>query len=384
MSGLTWLHISDWHQEGKIFNAKVVCDELVKDIRTRTKISPDLNRIDFIVFSGDVAQGGKAKQYDDAFKNFFKPILKAANLDPKFLFIVPGNHDQDRDAIHPDLPKAMKSNDEVDSWWDDDEKRSKILQPFQAFNDFKRKHLGQTPTEYADTRLWVIDGKKIALLEINSAWMCSRRKDQSKRFIDQGNLCVGEPQFYEALKQISEADIKIAVLHHPLDWLIPFDRRRVGNRLKRNCRFILHGHGHEPGASANTDTNGYHIVIPAGACYDRRKPPGSDYVFSYNYVHLNFDKDEGTVFLQPLERGESDLVERSMRPSPPDGKISFSIKGPENPHQIPSPRADFTGRDDELKELLTHFEQGVIIAGIRGLGGIGKTELAYKLAQELK
>ena len=213
--------------------------------------------------------------------------------------------------------------------------------------------------------------------------MCSRRKDQSKRFIDQGNLCVGEPQFYEALKQISEADIKIAVLHHPLDWLIPFDRRRVGNRLKRNCRFILHGHGHEPGASANTDTNGYHIVIPAGACYDRRKPPGSDYVFSYNYVHLNFDKDEGTVFLRRWsEENRTWLKDYETRP--PDGKISFSIKGPEIPHQIPSPRADFTGRDDELRELLTHFEQGVIIAGIRGLGGIGKTELAYKLAQELK
>lgn len=383
MSRLTWLHISDWHQEGKISSAKVVCDELVKDISNRAKISTDLETIDFIIFSGDVAQTGKSEQYDDPFKRFFIPILEASKISPEFLFIVPGNHDLDRGAIHPDIPKTMRSNAEVDSWWDENEKRSRILQPFQTFNDFKRNLLGQTPTEYAETRLWKIDQKKIALLGINSAWMCGRHKDEDGIVIDQGNLCIAEPQIYEPLKQISEADIKIAVLHHPLDWLTPFDLSRVELHLKKNCRFILHGHGHKPGVSANKDTFGYHIAIPAGACYDRRNPTDSAYVFSYNYVHLDFDKDEGVVFLRRWSE-KNRTWWKDDETYPPDGMFSFSILGPGIPHQIPFPRADFTGRDEELNELLNNFEQGVIIAGIRGLGGIGKTELAVKLAQELK
>jgi hypothetical protein len=54
------------------------------------------------------------------------------------------------------------------------------------------------------------------------------------------------------------------------------------------------------------------------------------------------------------------------------------------PHEIPAPLVDFTGRDDELKELMEHFKCGAIIVGIRGLGGVGKTALAYKLAEEIQ
>jgi tetratricopeptide (TPR) repeat protein len=54
-------------------------------------------------------------------------------------------------------------------------------------------------------------------------------------------------------------------------------------------------------------------------------------------------------------------------------------------HQVPPPPADFTGRKDELEELLAAIEQGgVTISGLQGLGGIGKTALALKLVEELK
>jgi len=54
------------------------------------------------------------------------------------------------------------------------------------------------------------------------------------------------------------------------------------------------------------------------------------------------------------------------------------------PRQIPPPPQDFTGRDEELDDILNGFEQGVTIAGLRGLGGIGKTALAFVLAQKLR
>jgi len=53
-------------------------------------------------------------------------------------------------------------------------------------------------------------------------------------------------------------------------------------------------------------------------------------------------------------------------------------------HQLPSPPSDFTGRKNELDELLAKLGQGVTISGMHGLGGVGKTALALKLAEQIK
>lgn len=52
------------------------------------------------------------------------------------------------------------------------------------------------------------------------------------------------------------------------------------------------------------------------------------------------------------------------------------------PH-LPAPPRDFTGRDEELQDLLAGFDRGATITGLRGMGGIGKTALAYALAEKL-
>ena len=82
-----------------------------------------------------------------------------------------------------------------------------------------------------------------------------------------------------------------------------------------------------------------------------------------------------------------------------DQNIVFSFKGadaatvltalssiaPTRLHEAPRPPADFTGREDELKELLAAIEAGgVTISGLQGMGGIGKTVLALKLVELLK
>lgn len=53
-------------------------------------------------------------------------------------------------------------------------------------------------------------------------------------------------------------------------------------------------------------------------------------------------------------------------------------------HQLRAPPADFTGRGAELADLRARLAAGgALITGITGQGGIGKTALALKLAQEL-
>ena len=65
--------------------------------------------------------------------------------------------------------------------------------------------------------------------------------------------------------------------------------------------------------------------------------------------------------------------------------MALSLIAPKRLHEVQPPPADFTGREDELKELLASIQVGgITISGLQGMGGIGKTALAFKLVELLK
>ncbi|MEM9372196.1 MAG: tetratricopeptide repeat protein [Planctomycetota bacterium] len=51
---------------------------------------------------------------------------------------------------------------------------------------------------------------------------------------------------------------------------------------------------------------------------------------------------------------------------------------------LPAPPPEFQGRRAELEKLAEHIDRGISITSVRGMGGIGKTALALKLASLLK
>jgi len=66
-------------------------------------------------------------------------------------------------------------------------------------------------------------------------------------------------------------------------------------------------------------------------------------------------------------------------------KITYEAPAPValSLHQLPAPPGDFTGREAELAELCERLGAGATISGLQGMGGVGKTALALKLAEGL-
>ncbi|MGD0951675.1 MAG: metallophosphoesterase [Methanotrichaceae archaeon] len=410
MGGLTWLHLSDWHQGNKEFDRQVVADALIEDLERRATISPDLAKIDFVVFSGDVAHSGKPEEYQAAKVEFFDRLLRATGLGPDQLFIVPGNHDLNRDEFEllpPALLKPLESDTEVQKWIVEERQRGLVLQPLNSFTKFVTAYTKQKNPDFANIRRLDVDGKKIALLGLNSAWMCGRHTGINGEIDDDGYVLVGEPQIHQPLKDMLDADIKIAVLHHPFEWLKEFDRRHVEGRLINECNFILSGHRHTPEARQISRNNGFYVHISTGANYLDRVSKDPLFINAYNLVHFDFETSKGIVFLRRWSDRQNKWLE-DIDTHPPNGRRPFSlvsaltdtspaspiqiisekktsIVAPESvstiiPRQIPPPPADFTGREEEISDILSNFDKGATITGLHGMPGVGKTALAFVLA----
>ncbi|MBL7064922.1 MAG: metallophosphoesterase, partial [Anaerolineae bacterium] len=333
MAGLTWLHFSDWHQRGEDFDRRVVRDALIQDIRERACISPDLAQVDFIVFSGDVAYAGKAKEYSTAIEHLFAPVLEAAGLSHNRLFIVPGNHDLDRDAfkyLFGALKQPLTSNSEVQEWFTDPEGITNLLRPFKEYDNFIAEHVDQSQTAYAYLRQFKAGGKCIALIGLNSALLSGRHnevRDGREVINDDRYLILGEPQIYDLLhnEDFCKADVRIAVMHHPFDWLIKFDRDLVCDRLREACHFVLQGHEHQPRVNIELGPGGDCVIIPAGPSYDRREPEISRCANAYNYVHLDFVTGKGRVYLRRYEDRQGWIKDTATTGDESPGLYTFDL-----------------------------------------------------------
>ena len=170
---------------------------------------------------------------------------------------MPGNHDLNRthvaDILPPELQKPMANDEQVQKWLVDEKRRSRALEPFEAFAQFARGYTGQDPAAYANGRQFFVSKTRVAILCLNSSWMCGRNRDESGEVNDYGYLNVGEPQVHDELMTLEGADVRLVVLHHPFPWLTEFDRNRIEERLKSAAHFILHGHEHQPRFSLATE-----------------------------------------------------------------------------------------------------------------------------------
>lgn len=100
---LTFVHLSDIHFHHRDTGTQFDLDEPLRVgvLENLKKERPGGRPYDGILISGDVAFGGKQKQYEFA-DNWLTKLCQETGTEASAIFVVPGNHDVDRDAVLPE------------------------------------------------------------------------------------------------------------------------------------------------------------------------------------------------------------------------------------------------------------------------------------------
>jgi hypothetical protein len=263
-----------------------------------------------VVFSGDAAAKGKTKEkeVENVLSHFVSHIRRAAGDEIPFL-ICPGNHDVDLTVL-PDMFAPIFAD--IDS----PAKASKLVreastsaaEPLWAHIAGFRKlasaidqdAFSHHPLFY--TKKLKSDAVTVGFACLNSAWMT---KGGGRN--DYGKLYLGEHVLNAARVELDEADIRIAVIHHPLDWLAPEEKAQIQRFLTLNFDAFLCGHKHDNNAETLNTNIGSLFTSNTGCVYQ-----SSEYFNGYSVIDLDVPNKKWVVSAREyyFQRGEFDVATR--------------------------------------------------------------------------
>lgn len=289
------IHISDFHLESDdiLIQKQNILDALVNDIKP--KIPQPEKAI--IVISGDlVDKGGKGfKSIEDAFlsfeKQFIDKLSSELNINKEHFFFVPGNHDVSRVDIDEfaeiGIKSQLKSQEEISKFIKSNKINGKNINRIKKYKEFESKYYNDFP----EKQLSLFDSNfklpklGIGVACLNSSWRCFDDNDK-------GNLIIGKEQIESALDYLKEADIKIAIAHHPYEYLLEDDKKAIKPVISSNFDILLVGHAHCNDIAFTRDFYGTILCCQSNASIaDFSK--NTDYQSGYSII--NFEKGKRTT-----------------------------------------------------------------------------------------
>lgn len=293
MAEITILQLSDLHLDSSnTKDLQMVLNALWKDLKTSKEI-------DFIVFTGDLVMAGDDKDsFREAYSVFIEPLLRKTNVDKDRFFIVPGNHDIQRGAIdyiiEAGLREMLTSPDRLNSFFDEEVGNGfKHIERLDNFMSFKSANIGigymVISNKLFSIHVVPIKSMSVGFACLNSAW---RATGKGKDY-DRGKLLIGERQVTSCLSHLHQCDLKIALHHHPLDWLMGYDQESMEATMFREFDFIFCGHLHKGNIKRLQTLEGRTVVIPGGAIYQN-----STHYNGYSMLSIDPQKGIGELRLR--------------------------------------------------------------------------------------
>ena len=108
------IHISDLH--ARVANKAQIALRVQAFL---DDLSRQGQRIDAVLFTGDMAFAGRPEEYDLAERILLTPLMQRFGLSKEQIFVIPGNHDVDRSVVDPfaeeGLVKKLQSSEDAET-----------------------------------------------------------------------------------------------------------------------------------------------------------------------------------------------------------------------------------------------------------------------------
>ncbi|WP_345239581.1 metallophosphoesterase [Pontibacillus salipaludis] len=322
----TFLHLSDLHINKNDYNdIDIVLTALFEDLERQG------TSIDYVLFNGDlIKHGNDVEEYDLALNHFIIPLLEKIGLTRENFFLVPGNHEVNRENINKfvdgDISNKFNSKEVINEFIDGVDETNPLLNRMknymEFFNSFNtHKYLTNKNALY-NTHTIEQDGKKIGIACLNSAWSSYGGEE------DMNKILIGERQVDNSVRDIKDCDFKICMVHHPVEWLKSFDMDVVYDRLIMNFDMVLTGHTHNQNYKDVSYDKYETIFVKSPALYQNR---------TYNgYSTFEVDLETGDIkfnFREYFENGGRRVFGKAERVAE-DGEVNYSLKKKDNEQKL--------------------------------------------------
>jgi predicted phosphodiesterase len=272
----------------------------------REQLDKEYLDLDAIFFTGDLVFSGQEKEYTLATK-MLDEVLDACGLTGcrDKVFIVPGNHDVDRNAVkgsHEDVIEGLldpqkKTNEEnaydrINIFLSDEDERAWFFKKLENFGQFIREfYTGHGVTfdhnVYYSVRSIEKEGHTVVVTGLNSAWLSFTENEQGRLLLGEQQVCDAE----EEAKRWPKPRLYIVLVHHPLYWLAEKDIHRVQQHLPRLCDVLLRGHLHCPSYFVQSTPDWHLHEFAAGASWKA-------HWHAYNLVRIDLDSGDGLAIFR--------------------------------------------------------------------------------------
>lgn len=291
---LNILHLSDIHiSEG---DATKVCERYFTQLEIDLEQRLGVNRLDYMVISGDVTHNSLPEEYEVAFI-FVNKVVKRFGLDSSRVIIVPGNHDLNWDLAEDAylfVPKRKLPLELSEGYYVPAGDAGALVrqeeiyqQRFAHFNNYfyKKVYGGRHyPLDYAHQGILTIrPDDRILFLTLNSSWQLDHY--YSKR------AGINMDALSHSIAQLDnnyEGWLKIAVWHHPIDSQAAINDGFMQILADHGFQICMHGHIHESIDTYHEHREKYGLyIIGAGAFGSPTEQDSTKIPLSYNLLRLN-------------------------------------------------------------------------------------------------
>lgn len=290
-NSFTILHLSDLHivPHGDAQILSTVLQRMIDHIAETTK---DDNNI-IIVFTGDLVEKARFAEAEEAILKFFSD-LKEKLGDRVIDFVCsPGNHDKVRGNLT--LKNEFDENNEA--FWSDFKKNDWIyfenqFEEYKNIIDKIQTSVFKVNTQKNSTygiRLVNTGSSNICFICLNSSWSSTGNGDEGKLRLGRFQLDELTAEYQKIKKK---ADLSIAMMHHPSDWLTKNEQkyltRYMTDEYRLNTNIMLQGHIHEKETYNWYNQNHSITTLVTGMGWDQQQKI-NDNGHRYSLYQINMD-----------------------------------------------------------------------------------------------